>query len=600
MYRPFARDRDQSFSKTDGVNLYLLSRPWALRSIQNLNNNIKDVIGTNLAARFLDKQFTNKLSEADWRNTIKSLQKLLTDTAIRESLLHMPADIYPISGEFIYQRLQSRRDNMMDYGMRYYKIINREVTITGTDDKELFSINRPDDENVEITIQALSKRNDRRDTIFHRIFNHNVTKEINLYGLRGDDEFIYEGSSNNILVRTLGNEESDKYIDSTNHKIVHTKIYDVRDDAPASLKNFHYHSMNDTSFTNYDRRWFKYDWWIPLIFPSYNPDDGVLIGPGLIYKKQKWNKNPYGWQQMFGGTYAAGTGAFSIFYKGKFKQVFGKWDLDVTANYKAPSYVINFYGLGNETELLVKNKSYYRTRATSLYINPGVSRSWENITFKTGLVFNTFKVKPDDSKIVGQVIPGIDSSVFTTKYFAGANVDFTVNTSNSSKYPTKGIVFDAGSSYFSNLKENKRRFLNLGGSFTFYYSPVKGITLAHRSGAATNIGEFEYYQGNTLGGSENLRGYWRTRFTGQTNFYQNTDVRWLFAGLKGNILRGGLGIYGFFDDGRVWIKDEDSDEFHTGYGGGIFFIPYGALALNISFATSKEVNVFTIRAGFLF
>jgi len=46
--------------------------------------------------------------------------------------------------------------------------------------------------------------------------------------------------------------------------------------------------------------------------------------------------------------------------------------------------------------------------------------------------------------------------------------------------------------------------------------------------------------------------------------------------------------------------NETSDKFHTGYGGGIYFIPFGALALNVSLAHSDEVNVFNVRAGFLF
>ena len=142
--------------------------------------------------------------------------------------------------------------------------------------------------------------------------------------------------------------------------------------------------------------------------------------------------------------------------------------------------------------------------------------------------------------------------------------------------------------------------MNLQSSFTFYYIPFKGITLAHRTGGATIIGDYEFYQANTLGGSENLRGYWRTRFTGRSSFYQNTDIRWKLAELKGYVLRGALGIYGFFDDGRVWVKDDDSDGLHTGYGGGIYFIPYNTLAINLSYGVSKEVNVFTIRAGFLF
>ena len=36
----------------------------------------------------------------------------------------------------------------------------------------------------------------------------------------------------------------------------------------------------DTSVTNYHRKAFKYDWWMPLIFPGYNVDDGVVIEAG--------------------------------------------------------------------------------------------------------------------------------------------------------------------------------------------------------------------------------------------------------------------------------------------------------------------------------
>jgi len=601
IYQSFARDRDQSFSKTDGVNLYFISRPWALRSIQNMNPTIKDVIGTNIAATALDRQFTNELSETDWRTIIEALQKLLTDSAIEEALHQMPPPIYALSGDFLSRRLRSRRDNMMDYGMRYYKIINEQVTITGSDKEEIFTINREDDHALDITIQASGKKHHTGDTIYHRIFNGDVTKNVTLYGLGGDDEFVYSGDApSRILVRSLGGDGHDIYIDSlSQNRLKRSPIYDVPGDAPAS-KAFHYHARTDTSFTNYHRKAFKYDWWMPLIFPGYNVDDGVVIEAAVTYKRQKWNKTPFGWQQTFGGTYAFSTGAYSLFYKGKFKQVFGKWDLDFTAKYKAPSYVVNFYGFGNDSKLSVKDKSFYRVRATSFFFNPEVSRPWQNSIFSTGLIFNTVKVESAENKFINQVIPGIDSSIFRTKSFAGVDISYTANTSDNFKNPTKGINFHAGSYYLINVKEGKRNFVNVESSFTFYFSPFKGITLAHRTGAATNIGDFEFYHANTLGGLDNLRGYWRSRFTGKTSFYQNTDIRCRLAILKGYVLRGALGIYGFFDDGRVWVENDDSEGLHTGYGGGIYFIPYNTLAINLSYGSSKEVNVFTIRTGFLF
>jgi outer membrane translocation and assembly module TamA len=274
--------------------------------------------------------------------------------------------------------------------------------------------------------------------------------------------------------------------------------------------------------------------------------------------------------------------------------------LDIAASYKAPSFVVNFYGFGNDSKLQSNNKSFYRVRAKAVHLNPGLSRSWNSNLLRAGLLFNSVKVEKAESKFIGQIIPSIDSSVFSNKYFAGANFSYTLNTSDNYKNPSKGINYTLETSYQLNLKKSKRDFLNLESACTFYYSPFKNFTIAHRTGAGVNFGNYEFYQANTIGGNENLRGYWRTRFTGQTSFYQNTDIRLKLADVKGYVFRGALGVYGFFDDGRVWIKNEKSTLLHTGYGGGIYYIPYSTLAINLSYAISKEVNVFTFRTGFLF
>ncbi|MDN3656073.1 hypothetical protein QWZ08_10580 [Ferruginibacter paludis] len=603
IYQPFARDRDQGFSKTDGVNLFLLSRPWALRSIQNMDANVKDVIGTNLAATFLDKQFLNVLTEADWKNTIVALQQLLTDSLIKKALLKMPPAIYSLSGDFLYKRLRQRRDNMLKFGLKYYKILNKAVTITGTDKQEVFIINKIDKDNTEITVLAKNKKNTNGEIIFSRIFNHAVTKEITLYGLGGCDEFIYKGRNNNkIFDRVVGGDGNDLYEDSVVNKTHGKKspVYDSPSDMPASSKSFSYKPTNDTSITNYNRMEFKYDWWLPLIIPGYNPDDGFVVGAGLIYKKRQWKKKPFGWQQTFIANYAAATGAFNLFYNGIFKKKLGKWDFDLTANYNAPSFVLNFYGFGNNTKLLYDDKNFYRVSTRGFFFNPGISRLWNNTTFKAGLIFNTVKVERRENKFINLAIPLIDSSVFKNKYFAGAKISYSFNNSDVLRYPSKGINFNAKANYLVNLKEGKRNFVNAQSNLSFYYTPFKNITLAHRTGASENFGEYEFYQANTIGGHDELRGYWRTRFTGRGSFYQNTDVRIKLAALKGYVLRGMVGVYGFFDDGRVWAKYEKSTLLHIGYGGGIYFIPYNALAVNLSYAASREVNVFTFRIGFLF
>jgi hypothetical protein len=39
---------------------------------------------------------------------------------------------------------------------------------------------------------------------------------------------------------------------------------------------------------------------------------------------------------------------------------------------------------------------------------------------------------------------------------------------------------------------------------------------------------------------------------------------------------------------------------HIGYGGGLFFLPFNALALNLSYCRSQETGMLQFGTGFLF
>ena len=611
-YIPFARDRDQGFSKTDGFLLYFLSRPWMIRSLRNLDANVKDVAGVNLTAISLDKEFTNELTKEDWLTTIQSLQKSLTDSVIHQALIQMPKDIYDMSGSYIEKRLRQRRDNMKTYGTKYFNIINKKITIAGSDKKEIYTINKIDNNTTEITIQKSGKKETSGDTLFHRKFTHDLTKEINIYSLGEDDRFVYKGQAKNkIFLRTIGGDGKDNFSDSTagsgNGK--RTRLYDTKDNGSAVTNNFRLKSTNDTSYTNFRRRTFKYDWWKPTIVPNYNPDDGFILGLADTYRKQGWHKTPYAWEQTIGGTVAAGTGAVGIYYKGIFKQAIGKWDIQLAASLKAPKFVLNYYGYGNETPLnKVEGKKYYRVRSSGFLVTPAITREWKNNSFNGGIFYESVKVDSTEKKYITQQPTVIDQYFFSTKQFSGAKISYTYSSIGRQKNPELGFGFHLGASYTVNLENTKRDFFNFNGYAKTYLPIFKGLVFAHRTGFATNTGDkYEFYQANAVGGSDNLRGYWRTRFTGQTSFYQNTELRLQVAKLKGYFFMGKLGVFGFFDDGRVWVKNDPSVPFsstsnkmHIGYGGGIYFVPFNMLALNISYAVSDEVNVFAIRTGFFF
>lgn len=600
-YTAFARDRDQAFSKTDGVNLYFLSRPWMLQSLQNLDSRVKNVIGTALAGRFLDKKFLNELTKEDWKETIRSLQSSLTDKAIREGIQSFPEPIFKISGEEIIRKLISRRNDMMRFGMKYYGIINKDVYIVGSEKKEQFTINRSSADVTEVCVKKINKNNELKDTIFYRVFRNNETKRLYLYGLDGDDIFTTTGkSSNRMKITIIGGSGNDEFTSMekgrTGRKI---KVYDDPSNHTKAAPGYCTHLMNDTIYTVYNRKRFQFDWYKPEIIPGYNPDDGIFLGAGFTYRKLRWVKSPYAWEQSFGGSVAFKTGATNFFYHGRFTRAIGKWDLLLDAAYKGPLYVFNYYGYGNETPLGTYGREYNRVRVKQVTFAPGMARKFRNQEIRLGLLAENMKVEANPFKFITGPYSDVNNIVFANNLFVGANLQYMIGKQNSRTYPSKGYQFLSSFTYKRNVSRGEKDFLNIDASAKIFL-PLGKIIFAHRTGAATNIGDYEFYHANTLGGSENLRGYYRTRFTGQTAFYQNTELRWAFAKVNGYVLNGKIGIYGFFDDGRVWVKHDQSSKFHIGYGGGVFFLPYNLAAINISYGNSDESGILKFGLHFFF
>ena len=107
-------------------------------------------------------------------------------------------------------------------------------------------------------------------------------------------------------------------------------------------------------------------------------------------------------------------------------------------------------------------------------------------------------------------------------------------------------------------------------------------------------GEPEFYQYASIGGSQNMRGFVRDRFWGQTGFYNTNELRWI-TNFRTYIMNGKIGLIGFVDDGRVWMPNENSDVWHVGYGGGVLLAPFNKFALSVSYGISDEDQLIHLR-----
>jgi hemolysin activation/secretion protein len=107
-------------------------------------------------------------------------------------------------------------------------------------------------------------------------------------------------------------------------------------------------------------------------------------------------------------------------------------------------------------------------------------------------------------------------------------------------------------------------------------------------GGVAGFGNAAFYQSAFIGGHENLLGYPQYRFAGKHSFYNNLELRIRLADIASYIIPGQFGITGFWDIGRVWEKNDNSDKWHNGGGGGIYFAPASVFAVSFVVGYSKE------------
>ena len=209
------------------------------------------------------------------------------------------------------------------------------------------------------------------------------------------------------------------------------------------------------------------------------------------------------------------------------------------------------------------------------------------------------KIERTEGRYITESHEAGDSNLFARKYYLNTFAAYSFSTIDNPLYPRKGIRIITRADYTANPGE-KKSFAKLSLEISNFFS-AGSFTFALRNGVSANIGNgFEFFQANTLGGTETLRGFRRDRFSGKTRLFNNAELRFRLSRAKGYILRGDYGLFGFFDNGRVWIPGEKSDTWHQGFGGGIFFLAYNRLPFTVAYAASKEDNLITVKAGFLF
>ncbi|WP_426586732.1 BamA/TamA family outer membrane protein [Mucilaginibacter sp. R-33] len=597
-YVAVPRDRDQVFHVTQGVFPSIAALPWIDPLLEDFTGDIPHVKYSLFKTRFMKQYPDAQISYERWMQIANEFVKAETDAVLEESLKRLPAESYKLRNNELLAILKQRRDNIPAAMSEYYKFTNRIVDIRTTDKSELITVADAPDKAMRITINKLNKDGETKDQFMNMVYIPEITKEIRLYVSAGDDHIVINNANSPIKLRL---------IDSVGSKTVEVKqsaqtikFYGRRDSTSftGNVGKLSKHLSNDTSNTRFLPT-NLYNVWMPLATAALNKDDGFLLGLGFQYTGHDgFRKLPYSTLQQVMITHSFATDAFRIKYRGEWIDAIGKADFVMQANIQSPDNTVNFFGLGNESPLnkFPGYRTYYRTRYDIYQFDPALRwHTGKNSDISVGPSFQFYHLDLHDNagRFINQtsLINSYDSlTVGKDKAHLGALINYTTNQRDNNILPTKGYYFTVTVQGYEGLNSYSKSFVQIRPEFTYYQklTPGGAIVLSDRVGGGVSFGNPAFYQSMFLGGQGNLLGYLQNRFAGKHMVFNNFQGRVKLADIASYIIPGQLGLVGFYDAGRVWIKDEHSDKWHTGTGGGLYFAPASLTVLQLLAGHSSE------------
>jgi len=592
IYRPIPRDRDQAFSNYDGALLDIVKVIIpATKQFQEYSGELKNVKWINAAGIKMDRNFTQNATKEVWFEQARYIQDNLTDGVIEEAFGKLPKEVQDEVSEDIKTKLKSRRGHLEDIASRYYDYLTKLVIMTGTDKDDHIEITR----NNDVTKVEISRIKDGKvqSPFRERTLYANETKEIWLYGLDDDDTFHVKGGGKNpIFTRIIGGQNNDSYTmeDGRAVKVFehNSKPNTIVEKGGATFRLKDIYSNNTYEFNKYIQR-------INAILPTIgsNPDDGFKIGLQDTYKIKGFKNFPHHRKHVLKLGYYFATQGFEIQYDGEFANTFGRWYFIASTRFANESFTQNFFGFGNETENFEDDLEldYNRVKTGILSAKIGVAKTGHlgsQLVFTGGV--EKIEVEPTNGRFITSLFPKT-ATVFDSKIFGELQGSFSFSNKDNNAFPTRGMNFKVQTGIKSNLENTDRTFGYVLPSLEFYNALINNrkLVLHTKARGHFNIGNaFEFYQAAVLGADTGLRGFRAQRFSGDSALAFGADLRYSLFKFKTGLLPLGLGIYGGYDYGRVWVDGEDSNIWHDSVGGGILINAVDAISGQLGVFNSDE------------
>lgn len=602
MFKPVPRDRDQAFSKNDGFILQSITRMIpALKLMQVYDTNIRNVKWFNAEPYPLDMALINKATLKNWKTQATYIQQHITNKIIKEAFSNLPKEVKEKTINDLKFKLKGRLKNLPEIAEKYYKQLAKYGVIKGNDKPNLFKIKQLPNNQIQIKAFNIKKNGKKGAKFFDKTYSKKYTKEIWIYGLDGKDKFGVTGKVNSgIKIRLIGGQNNDVYDIKNGKNVI---VYDYKSKKNTFKTNKGKLKLTDTyKVNNYNYKKLRYNQ--NQIMPTIgaNPDDGFKIGFNDKYTVYGFARNPFTQQHTFKASYYFANDGFDFSYNAEFANLFNHWNFLLETRLTSPTFSINYYGYGNDTHNFedIYGNDYHRVRLSTYAAYP--SLKWIGrfgAELKIGPLLESISVEKTPNRFISNF------SAITDKRetYLGAKLAYSYQNYDNKNFPTLGMATSFETGWKTNIYNNHQNNWYVTPSISFNYKliPSGNVVLATKLKGNIIIGNnFEFYNAASIGGLDGLRGYRNQRFTGNQSFYQNTDLRFNLKNVKTSIVPIKYGIYGGFDYGRVWLKNETSNKWKTSVGGGFWLVAAKLINLNLSAFNSKDGTYVRFGLGFGF
>ncbi|MEM7416195.1 MAG: hypothetical protein AAF389_11900 [Gemmatimonadota bacterium] len=565
---PVPRDRDQAFSKFDGVATRIVS--LYLPQFVRFEENYPSIKRLHWNGRALDRWFLSGLDRSAWDEVGSEIQAALTDDIIEQAVLQLPAAVHEINGEELASALRARRDALPEALDEFYSMLADKVDIRASHADEVVEVDWVDDETLSVTVTAPDEDDEPYLT---RRFHESETREVRLYLRDGDDRVVFSGEGRpSTLVRVIGGEDDDTY--DFRSRSGRVQLYDhegangVEGDGP---------DIDDRPFEVWE--WSEedrdqpVDWGkrtFPIFWSGYSSDLGVLIGGGARIVTYGFQKHPVATDFDVRGAFSPQTvkGIFEV--DGRINRENSSLFWTVAGRVSRLD-VLSYYGLGND-QPVSGSEAFHEVDLTRASASVGFGVSPEPWFELSGFArIERSSTQENAGQYFETLGPVYGAGEFIAASVGGRLVFDPLigdqRTGNRFRLHLFGEVFPKA-------LDAERTFGRAGGDLSVLLatSTWPGASIALRGGGEQAHGRFPWHRAAFLGGTGTLRGYDEHRFAGESSLWGSAEVRLRVAKPR-VVVPVGLGLFGFTDTGRVFVDGESPGGWRTALGGGVFLHP---------------------------